>query len=153
MSYNFVTLDPNDNKDNIIKKHIQVPEYEFIMVDLTEEDEKTLKELEKLSKDLELINSITQQMCSLVGVQQDNINNIQNHVTDINAITDLGNAELRQAIKHHNSYITTKILLAISLGLIGVNAGVAMIYGIKYGLITGLTSIGIIGGTSALIKK
>ena len=113
-------------------------EYNEMIINEREEN------INKISNDILMINEIMKDLNKIVCIQSEPINQIEEQIN--NTLTKTNNSVklLEQANSYHEKSSYRKLKL-LGLGLVGIaiNTPVTIIFGLKVGLISSLSTIGI----------
>ena len=101
-------------------------------------------DINKINNDICMINEIMKDLNNIVNIQEESINQMEKQINNSLIDTTKSIDLLNQANSYHKSSIYRKLkLLGFGLAGIAINAPVTVMFGLKVGLISSLSTIGI----------
>lgn len=110
------------------------------------------EEIKKITKDIEMINEIFRNLDSMIESQSESIVELDKNVSIALESTEKS-VEILTETQSLNNNTSNKKLKFLGLGLIGlaINAPITLAFGLKIGLISGLSTLGVTS-VATLIK-
>jgi hypothetical protein len=112
------------------------------------------EEIQQIYKDVLDINEIFKDLNQLVISQAEPINQLENQIDETVKNTENGITNLQKANEYHKSWFSRRNkLILMSIAGLSVNVPITILFGLKAGAISGLSTIGLSAITSLFSKK
>lgn len=110
-------------------------------------------EIKKIHQDIIHINEIYHDLNKLIAEQNNDIILLEQNIIDSKKKVEQGTNELYKAEKYYNSWFSNKQkFILLSIAGITINAPITMLFGVKAGVVSGLSTIGLSAMNSLFSK-
>lgn len=102
------------------------------------------EEIQQICNDIYAINEIFKDLNKMVESQTEPINQLEEHIDDTLNKTEDGIIQLKQANDYHKSWFSKRNkLILLSIAGLSVNIPVTILFGLKAGVISGVSTVGL----------
>lgn len=148
--HNYTSLSNEEFEDENIKREILFSKIDFNQNIIEERNE----EIEQIYKDILDINEIFKDLNKYVIEQSEPIHQLENDIIETVKKTEDGLIQLQKANEYHKSWISRRNkLILMSIAGLSINVPITILFGLKAGAISGLSTIGLSAISNLISKK